>query len=214
LADGHRYVFVKAASGAAAIERTAEMGDVIVTQFCTLDGVVSDPDGRWGTSHGGWAFRYGAGPVADDKFRLGERGEQGVQLYGRRTWEHFAELWPGRDGDFAGVMNAVSKRVATRAGIDASAWSNSAAIEGDLTEWVTQERTQRDVIVIGSLSVVHALADADLVDEYRLITFPTVAGEGDHLFARGKLADFRFTAAEASDPEALTVFTTFRRVRE
>jgi dihydrofolate reductase len=195
-------------------ERTAEMGDVIVTQFCTLDGVVSDPDGRWDTNHGGWAFRYGAGPVADDKFRLGKRREQSVQLYGRRTWEHFAKLWPGRDGDFARGMNESPKRVATRSGIDASAWSNSAAIEGDLTDWVAQERAQRDVIVIGSLSVVHELADADLVDEYRLITFPTVAGEGDHLFARGKPADFHFTAAEASDPEALTVFTTFRRVRE
>ena len=47
------------------------MGDVIVTQFATLDGVVSDPDGRGGTDHGGWAFRYGPGPVSDDKFRLG-----------------------------------------------------------------------------------------------------------------------------------------------
>ena len=49
------------------------MGDVIVIQFATLDGVVSDPDGRWGTDYGGWAFRYGAGPVRSDKFRLGER---------------------------------------------------------------------------------------------------------------------------------------------
>jgi hypothetical protein len=39
------------------------MGDVIVTQFVTLDGVVFDPDVRWGTDHGGWAFRYGPGPV-------------------------------------------------------------------------------------------------------------------------------------------------------
>jgi dihydrofolate reductase len=190
------------------------MCDVIVTQFCTLDGVVSDPDGRWGTNHGGWAFRYGSGPVADDKFRLEQRRELSVQLYGRRTWEHFAMLWPGRDGDFARGMNESPKRVATRNGIDASAWSNSAAVEGELTEWVAQERARRDVIVIGSLSVVHALADADLVDEYRLITFPTVAGEGDHLFAKGNPADFRFTAAEPSDPEALTVFTTLRKVRE
>ena len=90
------------------------MGDVIVIQFATLDGVVSDPDGRWGTGHGGWAFRFGQGPVSDDKFRLGTRMEQGVQLYGRRTWEHFARLWPGRDGDYARLMNAVPKRVATR----------------------------------------------------------------------------------------------------
>ena len=181
------------------------MGDVIVIQFSTLDGVVSDPDGRWGTGHGGWAFRYGAGPVSDDKFRLGTRMEQGVQLYGRRTWEHFARLWPGRDGDFARLMNAVPKRVATRTGIDASAWSNSAAVDGDPLSWVKDERTRRDVVVIGSLSLVHALASADLVDEYRLITFPVVTGEGDRLFAAGAPAEFRFTEVEAAGPVVLSV---------
>ena len=189
------------------------MGDVVVIQFVTLDGVVSDPDGRWGTDHGGWAFRYGPGPVSDDKFRLGPRMEQGVQLYGRRTWEHFARLWPGRDGDYARLMNAVPKRVATRTGIDATAWPNSAAIDGDPVAWATAERARHDIVVIGSLSLVHALAAADLVDEYRLITFPTVAGQGERLFATGAPADFRFTVAEPADPAALTVLTILRRDR-
>jgi dihydrofolate reductase len=181
------------------------MGEVIVIQFVTLDGVVSDPDGRWGTGHGGWAFRYGPGPVSDDKFRLGARMEQGVQLYGRRTWEHFARLWPGRDGDYARLMNAVPKRVATGTGIDASAWSNSAAIDGDPVAWVADERARRDVVVIGSLSLVHTLAAADLVEEYRLITFPAVVGAGDRLFAAGTPADFRFTVVESADVAVLTV---------
>jgi dihydrofolate reductase len=181
------------------------MGDVIVIQFVTLDGVVSDPDGRWGTGHGGWAFRYGPGPVSDDKFRLGARMEQGVQLYGRRTWEHFARLWPGRDGDYARLMNTVPKRVATGTGIDASAWSNSAAIDGDPLTWAADERARRDVVVIGSLSLVHTLAAADLVDEYRLITFPTVVGAGDRLFAACTPVDFQFTVVESADVAALTV---------
>lgn len=181
------------------------MGDVIVIQFATLDGVVSDPDGRWGMGHGGWAFRYGPGPVSDDRFRLGARMEQGVQLYGRRTWEHFARLWPHRDGEYARLMNAVPKRVATRTGIDAGAWSNSAAIDGDPLAWVSQERYRRDIVVVGSLSLVHALAAADLVDEYRLITFPAVVGEGDRLFATGTPAAFRFTLVEAADAAVLTV---------
>ncbi|SHN46694.1 dihydrofolate reductase family protein [Cryptosporangium aurantiacum] len=181
------------------------MGDVIVIEFTTLDGVVSDPDGRWGTDHGGWAFRYGPGPVSDDKFRLGARMERGVQLYGRRTWEHFARLWPGRDTDYARVMNAAPKRVATRTGIDPSAWSNSAAIDGDPVAWVEAERTRCDVLVIGSLSLVHALAAADLVDEYRLVTFPTVVGAGDRLFATGTPTGFRFTAAEPADAAVLTI---------
>jgi dihydrofolate reductase len=181
------------------------MGDVIVIQFATLDGVVSDPDGRWGSGHGGWAFRYGQGPVAGDKFRLGDRMEQGVQLYGRRTWEHFSQLWPSRDNEYAKVMNSVPKRVATRTGIDTTAWSNSAAIVGDPIAWTADERTRRNVIVIGSLSLVHALAAADLVDEYRLITFPTAVGDGDGLFAAGTPVDFRFTVVEPIDTAALTV---------
>jgi len=185
------------------------MGEVIVIQFVTLDGVVSDPDGRWGTGHGGWAFRYGPGPVGDDKFRLGARMATGVQLYGRRTWEHFARLWPGRDGDYAKLMNAVPKRVATRTGIDAAAWSNSAPIVGDALAWVADERARRDVVVVGSLRLVHALAAAGLVDEYRLITFPTVLGAGDRLFADGSPAEFRFTSVERLDE---TVLTILRRV--
>ncbi|SNY69003.1 dihydrofolate reductase family protein [Paractinoplanes atraurantiacus] len=171
------------------------MGDVIVIQFITLDGVVSDPRS--------WAFRYGQGPVSDDKFRLGERMEQGVQLYGRRTWEEFSRLWPSRDSDYAKLMNAVPKRVATRTGIDASAWAHSAAIDGDPLAWVKDQ--ERDVVVIGSLSLVHALAAAGLVDEYRLLTFPVVLGAGDRLFAEGTPGDFRFTTVEAAGPATLTV---------
>ncbi|WP_250038367.1 dihydrofolate reductase family protein [Paractinoplanes maris] len=187
------------------------MGEVIVTQFTTLDGVVSDPDGRWGTGHGGWAFRYGAGPVDGDKFHLGARMEQGVQLYGRRTWEHFARLWPNRDGDFAKVMNAVPKRVATRTGLDASAWAGSAPVVGDLAAWVADERTRRDIVVIGSLSVVRTLAAADLVDEYRLVTFPAVVGEGDRLFTTELPGGFRFTTARPAEP---TAFSVLRRERQ
>src|SRR3954451_5613029 len=186
------------------------MGDVIVIQFVTVDGVVSDPDGRWGTGYGGWAFKYGSGPVSGDKFRLGDRMTHGVQLYGRRTWEHFARLWPGRDTAYAKVMNTVPKRVATRTGIDATAWQNSAAIDGEPIAWATRERTRRDIVVIGSLSLVHALAAADLVDEYRVITFPVVLGEGDRLFADGVPADFRFTVAEPVDSAVLTIM---RRAR-
>jgi hypothetical protein len=42
-------------TGAADDRRSLDMGNIIVTQFVTLDGVVSDPDGRCGV-HGGWAF--------------------------------------------------------------------------------------------------------------------------------------------------------------
>jgi dihydrofolate reductase len=187
------------------------MGEVIVTQFVTLDGVVSDPDGRWGESYGGWAFRYGMGPVADDKFRLGDRLTTGCQLYGRATWEHFSRLWPSREGEFAERMNAIPKHVATRSGIDAAAWSNSKAIVGDPLEWVVAERERRDVMLIGSTGLMHELMAADLVDEYRLVTFPLVVGAGRRLFREGIPLDLRFVASQSNDPDNITTLTILRR---
>ena len=153
---------------------------VIVIQFITLDGIVTDPDGSGGTRAGGWAFRHGPETVAGDKFRLGSALDDGVLLLGRRTWQLFSRLWPGRGDPFSARMNAVPKLVASRTLTDTSAWVNSRVIDGDIVDAVKRER--RDVIITGSLSVVHALMAENLIDEYRLLTFPTILGTGERLF--------------------------------
>ena len=156
---------------------------VIVIEFITLDGIVSDPDGSGGTPAGGWAFRYGPQTVAGDPFRLGSTLDDGVLLLGRGTWQLFSRIWSGRADPFSARMNAASKLVASRTLADTSAWQNSQVIDGDLVD--TVKREQRDVIIMGSLSVVHALMAADLIDEYRLLTFPTIVGSGERLFPAG-----------------------------
>ena len=156
---------------------------VIVIQFITLDGIVSDPDGSGGMAAGGWAFRHGPETVAGDKFRLGSTLDNGVILLGRRTWQLFSRLWPGRDDPFSARMNAVPKLVASRTLTDVSAWVNSRVIDGNIVDAVKRER--RDVIITGSLSVVHTLTAEDLIDEYRLLTFPTILGTGERLFPAG-----------------------------
>lgn len=156
---------------------------VIVIEFITVDGIVSDPDGSAGTPAGGRAFRHGPQTVAGDKFRLGSTLDEGVLLLGRATWQLFSRIWPGRDDPFSARMNAVPKLVATRTLTDTSAWTNSQVIDGDLIAAVSRE--PRDVIITGSLSVVHALMAKDLIDEYRLLTFPTILGAGERLFPAG-----------------------------
>jgi dihydrofolate reductase len=178
---------------------------VIVIEFITLDGIVSDPDGSGGTPAGGWAFRHGPETVAGDKFRLGSTLDDGVLLLGRTTWELFSRLWPARDDPFSARMNAVPKLVASRTLADVSAWVNSRVIDGDIVDAVRQER--RDVIIIGSLSIAHRLMAEDLIDEYRLLTFPTILGTGERLFpAGGPPAYLECLSAERAGAAVLTRF--------
>jgi dihydrofolate reductase len=179
------------------------MGRVIVVQYITLDGVVEDPDGSGGTPFGGWAMRYGPEGVAGDKFRLGTIMRTGVLLFGRRTWDHFATLWPARETPFARAMNEATKAVVTTRPLPDGVWSNSTAVSGSLEEWIASTRETRDVAVIGSHSVVAALRDADLVDEYRLITFPTAVGDGRRLFPDG--VELSLVSSEQVGPASLTI---------
>jgi len=180
------------------------MNRVIVIQFITLDGVVEDPDGSGGSPDGGWAFRFGPEAVAGDKFKLGARLDTGALLLGRGTWQLFAKLWPPRSDPFSTQMNTAPKWVASRTLADVSAWNNSHLLEGELTGEVERLRGERDVIVIGSTSVVHQLMERDLVDEYRLLIFPAVLGRGGRLFTgHPAVGDLRLVSAEASGAAAL-----------
>ena len=92
------------------------MSRLIVIEFVSLDGVMHDPDGSEGSPQGGWAFRYGPEAVAGDKFGLGEVLDTGVMLLGRRTWQLFARIWPGRrSGPMPGPGLPVRCRRGTRA---------------------------------------------------------------------------------------------------
>ena len=166
---------------------------VIVIEFITLDGIVTDPDGSGGTPAGGWAFRHGRDAVAGDMFRLGSVLDEGVLLLGRKTWELFSRIWPGRDDPFSARMNAVPKLVATSTLTGASAWANSQVVDGDIIDAVKRER--RDVIIMGSLSIVRTLMASDLIDEYRLLTFPAILGTGERLFPARQPADLDLVSA-------------------
>jgi dihydrofolate reductase len=154
----------------------------IVIAFATVDGVIEDPDGRAGTPYGGWAFRHGPEAVAGDKFKLGPVLESGVLLLGRRTWQLFSHIWPTRIDEFSTAMNRIPKLVASRTLNDLSGWGNSSLITGDLLAAVATHKAEHDVIIAGSASLVHHLAEMGMVDEYRILVFPELVGHGTRLF--------------------------------
>jgi dihydrofolate reductase len=184
------------------------MNRVIVIEFLSLDGVMQDPDGRGGSDRGGWAFRYGPAAVAGDKFKLGEVLDSGALLLGRATWQLFAGIWPSRDDAFSNKMNSIPKLVASRSLERVDEWQNSSLIAGDLVDEVARRKADQDLVVAGSASVVRTLMEHDLVDEYRLLVFPVVLGEGSRLFEHGIAPiDLRLVAAEPAGAAVLSVYS-------
>jgi dihydrofolate reductase len=185
------------------------MHRVSVVEFVSLDGVMQDPDGAEATKGGGWAFRFGPAPVAGDKVRLGELLDTGALLLGRATWQHFATLWPSRTDEFSTKMNRIRKLVVSRSLERVDEWDNSVLVRGDLVDEVVRRKATQDVVVIGSRSVVRTLMAHDLVDEYRLIVFPTVLGKGSRLFD-DHVAPVELELA-AAEPVGPAVFMVYRR---
>jgi len=151
---------------------------------------------------GGWA----PASVAGDRFKLGSVLESGALLLGRKTWDRFSRVWPQRHDDFSKRMNAVPKLVASRSLYEVDGWSNSSLLQGDLVQEVTRRKQEQDLVVMGSASVVRTLMERDLVDEYRLLVFPRVLGEGGRLFEQGTAPiDLRLASAEPAGAALLLV---------
>ncbi|HTE62932.1 MAG TPA: dihydrofolate reductase family protein, partial [Solirubrobacteraceae bacterium] len=151
-------------------------------EFISLDGVVEDPGGAEDFRHGGWSFEFERG-AEGDKFKLDEALEADALLLGRVTYEGFAAAWPERDGEFADKFNSMPKYVVSST-LSNPEWTNSTVLDGDLAESVAKVRQELDgdIVVHGSVQLVQALIENDLVDELRLMVFPVVLGSGKRLF--------------------------------
>jgi dihydrofolate reductase len=166
-------------------ERRGAMGRLVITEFVSLDGVFEDPGGSESYEHGGWTFDYDRGDEGN-AFKLDETMDAKVHLLGRVTYEGFAAAWPAREGPFADKLNGDPKVVVSTTLKD-PAWQNTTVIDGDVVERVTRlvEATDGVVLVAGSGTLVATLLAANLVDELRLMVFPTILGRGRRLFPEG-----------------------------
>jgi len=161
------------------------MGKLVVTEFVSVDGVFEDPGGSEEFEHGGWTFEYDRGDEGN-AFKLDELMEAEVQLLGRVTYEGFAAAWPGRDGPFAEKLNSDPKVVVSTTLTDPE-WQNTAGVSADVPGQIRKlkDETEGTILVAGSGTLVRTLLEADLVDELRLMVFPTILGRGRRLFPEG-----------------------------
>jgi dihydrofolate reductase len=158
------------------------MGRLVVTEFVSVDGVFEDPGGAENYEHGGWTFEYDRGDDGD-QFKLDELMGAKVQLLGRVTYEGFAAAWPSREGPFADKLNSDPKYVVSTT-LEHPEWQNTTVIADDVIDRISRLKDEADgvILVAGSGTLVRTLLEADLVDELRLMIFPTILGRGRRLF--------------------------------
>jgi len=179
------------------------MRSISVTMWVTLDGVVqglgrADEDSRGGFTHGGWGGRYEDEVMAREM--ASGMAKPGDMLFGRRTWQDFITAWAHRtDGNpFTTSMNATTKYVVSRTLENADAWQNSILLRGDAAEVVAKLKAQsdRDLGIVGSVSLAQSLHAAALIDRYTLVICPLTLGSGSRLFTdSAPLTEFELTAS-------------------
>ena len=182
------------------------MGDLIVTEFMTLDGVAQAPgepdeDRDGGFAHGGWQA-----PLLDEASggaMFEQASTMDALLLGRKTYEIFAGYWPRAPEEipFTGLLNGVPKYVASRTLAEPLDWSGSTLVPGDptgdLAAGITAVMERHDEVhVIGSLDLVQSLLRLGLVDRLNLWLYPLLLGSGKQVFAGGTVpAALRLTGS-------------------
>jgi dihydrofolate reductase len=137
-----------------------------------------------------------------------------VQLLGRTTYEGFAKAWPEMEeveGEFAVKMNSMPKYVVSTTLSDEDAtWNNSTVIRDDVPDAVAKlkDEVDGDILVGGSGQLVRTLLDEGLVDELRLMVFPIIVGEGNHLFdSQAEMSELRLTDSQRIGPDGIIALT-------
>ena len=168
------------------------MRRLIVSTFLTLDGVMQAPGGpeeddSGGFAYGGWSVSYWDDQMGEV---MGEATSKPfAMVLGRKTYDIMAAYWP-QAGEEAGgkVFNDATKYVASR-GQPTLEWSNSVLVEGDAAAGIAALKSEDgpELQVHGSGNLIQTLLRHNLVDQYRLWTFPLVIGSGKRLFSDGTI---------------------------
>jgi dihydrofolate reductase len=160
------------------------MGRIVISENVSLDGVMGDPTGEEGSKHGGWFQQFLNGDSdAWAEVELKEALGATAILLGRRSDEYFGLRWNSRDGEWADRLNSLPKYVVSST-LEDPVWINSTVLKGDVVSEVSKLKQQFDgeIVCYASRQLVRTLLEHDLVDEVRLVVYPTVLGSGERLF--------------------------------
>ena len=170
---------------------------IVVSEFVTLDGYMVGPDEDMSWVAAGFDRR-----MHDDIARDMD-DTYDTFVFGRATYDIFAAYWPHAEPYDGGdelrpaegkedrriirALNGRPKVVFSTTMTDPK-WDNTRVVAGGLEDEIRRLKREpgKAMLVQGSASIVHALGQADLVDEYHLYVHPVLLGEGKALFPNGQ----------------------------
>lgn len=168
------------------------MRELAILSFVTLDGVMQSPtsadeDASGGFAGGGWGAPYWA--EAMPQVYAEAMSAPYELLFGRKTYDTFASHWPsvGAEDPVAARLNGAHKYVVTRSSETPVPWGPATQITGDVVGEIARlKRGDGPLLQVhGSAELIQTLLRHDLIDEFRLWTFPVVVGDGKRLFGEG-----------------------------
>ena len=183
------------------------MGRLTFSINVTLDGCVDHQEG-----------------VVDDEthaFFTRLMDESGAMLWGRVTYEMMESHWPAvARGDveappamreWARKLEAKPKYVVSSTRSDFP-WTNSHHVAGDLRTAVqTLKDATPDGVLVGSGTLAAELDRLDLIDEYKLLVHPRIAGHGPTLYASGLASTRRLELISSTPLRCGAVAMHYRR---
>lgn len=150
----------------------------------TLNGFFADAK-----SDMSWAHRRDVDDEEWAAFAAENTSSGGTLLFGRITYELMVSYWPTpqamKDAPIvAEAMNSLPKVVFSRSLANTS-WNNTKIVEHEIEAAVKdlKKESGKDIVILGSGSIVKQLAQTGLIDEYQIVINPIALGQGKTLFA-------------------------------
>jgi dihydrofolate reductase len=143
------------------------MRKIINSAFVSLDGVTADPR-SWATTSFDQQSQQEAAQVL--------QAHHGM-LFGRGTYEYFAEVMQKQTGPYADAINAIRKYVFSTT-LESADWNNSTIIRDDAVTAVNELKQQDggDLIIYGHGRLSQSLLEHHLIDELRFSVYPLLLG--------------------------------------
>ena len=149
--------------------------------------------------------------------------ESGAMLWGRVTYEMMESYWPAvarREVeappamlDWAAKLEAKPKYVVSSTRQELP-WTNSHLIAGDLRQGVQRLKDVTPAgVLVGSGKLATELDRLDLIDEYKLLVHPRLAGHGPTLYEGGLPATRELELLSAQPLRNGSVAMHYRRAR-